>query len=1434
MAMRSKRNSISIVLVLLLAACAMTVQAQSAYDYILRGEQYLAQAAADSAIAEFSKAVALEANNSRAHFGLGRAYELRSRALRVFNYRMELLTESGGSREAGFPPLTDQGYSDVASAITAYEKAANGWPRYSEAFYRGAVLHYTNGLTNEAKNWARLGVNEDRLAIGPAVLLASILADEGNFRDASAALDQIRTVSSDSTNPTLLGAYALVEFKQGRIDQAIQLLNQAVSRTDAPAYVYKYLGDAYAARGQHQQAIESYQQAAYRDQESILSRNAFGNALRLNGEAASAVQHLAFAASSNPNLLEAVLGHASSLIATGGASQALGILTPVVDRLPVYSHDNARLLRAIAMWRSGNAQGALAAVNDVLGLNPANRIAEIYKTRIEREAGSGGVSPYGTQPRSVLAESAKDDKPFQGVMINNGAKLTNNRRVTLAVYGELTQVAFSNDGSSWSTWFSKPEPYGEFSWDLSQGDGRKTVYMKFRGFLGIGIPGESGNIVLDTTPASASATLTPISGNRYAVDLNASDSSGIEGFWMSTDGQEWQWFNWKGSRFGIAIPSSYSGSGYALFSVVDSAGNHTQVEASVRPADTVPPRITNVQAVPGTGNTAQITWATDEPSDSYVEYWIPGQMANRAGTSDLTTNHVVAIGGLVSGSVYYYRVVSTDAAGNRGQSADMYFAMAASDTTPPTISRVQATATGWDSANITWATDEASDQWVEYWASGIGMNRQGSAAMSTSHSVAITGLRSGVTYFYHVVSTDAAGNRAQSPDMTFWLQPVDTTPPVLSRIEASAVGSDRVAVTWLTDEPSDQWVEYWASGISMNRQGSATMSTSHSVTITGLRTGVTYYYRAVSSDSAGNRAQSPDMSFRLQPADNTPPTVSIRINGGAQFTNNSTVQLEVFAQDDSTGALQMSVRDDLSGFGAWQPYAAYTTWRMSSGEGRRTITVKVRDASGNEGQASAAITLDSRPPSISLVRVTDIGSDTAIVTWRTDESSDSWALYGTFTPNATAGQSDRVTVHTVVIRGLNPNTTYYYKVRSQDEAGNVGESSTTTFRTAQLADRNPPTGSITINNGAAYTRYNQVQLNMTARDDSPGSIQMRLREGNGSWSGWMPLESTYTYRISPGDGLKTVSVEFIDVYGNQSRTYSASITLDTRPPRITNVKAAAVSINGATITWNTDEPATSRVEFGTSGSKMNLSQGESTFTSATASSPSGDVGAKSVIVTPVVPGSSLRTSHSVILSGLSANTTYYFQAVSADAAGNVAVLSGFSFKTSGAVVPPPPPPVTPPVGTVSVNWAASANGGRASASSYAPAQEGSPARPVSNAVDGSTKTFWEAARTNSQEWIVVEFAGAKLVDVIRASSEMGYYPAAIVVEAEVNGRWVELGSFKSVAEQRKYQTRSGDLMITEFKFQAVTATKIRLSVTRVSNPSNALRFTEVEALYTGK
>ena len=97
--------------------------------------------------------------------------------------------------------------------------------------------------------------------------------------------------------------------------------------------------------------------------------------------------------------------------------------------------------------------------------------------------------------------------------------------------------------------------------------------------------------------------------------------------------------------------------------------------------------------------------------------------------------------------------------------AGSYEATYAVDNTAPAISNVSASAPGDGTASVTWDTNEASDSRVDYGTSpGSLDSHQSSPGLTTSHSVQLTGLAPNTTFYYRVVSTDAATNSATDPN----------------------------------------------------------------------------------------------------------------------------------------------------------------------------------------------------------------------------------------------------------------------------------------------------------------------------------------------------------------------------------------------------------------------------------------------------------------------------------------------------------------------------------------------------------------------------------------------------------------------------------------------------------------------------------------------
>ncbi len=60
---------------------------------------------------------------------------------------------------------------------------------------------------------------------------------------------------------------------------------------------------------------------------------------------------------------------------------------------------------------------------------------------------------------------------------------------------------------------------------------------------------------------------------------------------------------------------------------------------------------------------ATVTWATDQATDSTVEYGVTASYGSKTNVSESVTNHSVVVGGLSANTTYYYRVGSTNSRG---------------------------------------------------------------------------------------------------------------------------------------------------------------------------------------------------------------------------------------------------------------------------------------------------------------------------------------------------------------------------------------------------------------------------------------------------------------------------------------------------------------------------------------------------------------------------------------------------------------------------------------------------------------------------------------------------------------------------------------------------------------------------------------------------
>ena len=160
-----------------------------------------------------------------------------------------------------------------------------------------------------------------------------------------------------------------------------------------------------------------------------------------------------------------------------------------------------------------------------------------------------------------------------------------------------------------------------------------------------------------------------------------------------------------------------------------------------------------------------------------------------------------------------------------------------------------------------------------------------------------------------------------------------------------------------------------------------------------------------------------------------------------------------------------------------------------------------------------------------------------------------------------------------------------------------------------------------------------------ARAESPagtyGKFKMKIwKVSDPEPANWL-IEKDGTVDSLQNGSLLLLAHHVDATFGNFS-ICPVSNSPDTAGPVISNVQIVP-GLDNATITWTTDEPATSRVDFGTSNAY-----------GTTATAPTDCV-----------------TNHELVLEGLSSNQLYHFQITSEDIEGNSTAVDDDTFSTQG-------------------------------------------------------------------------------------------------------------------------------------------------------------------------
>jgi len=405
---------------------------------------------------------------------------------------------------------------------------------------------------------------------------------------------------------------------------------------------------------------------------------------------------------------------------------------------------------------------------------------------------------------------------------------------------------------------------------------------------------------------------------------------------------------------------------------------------------------------------------------------------------------------------YYYKVRGCDSANNCGAfgtTVKMYpdgkFLVAATLVMEPMVSSVTT-----KKATIDWSTNRTCDSKVAY-GTEPGKYLDAEVASSvhvTSHTIGITNLAPGTTYYYVARWTDEDGNTGTSEEMSFTTLPA----PSAKEVTAVNVGLDMATIQFTSAGAYKAKVVYGKTttfgGVSELPVSSA--EATYGVRLEGLEDGVKYYYRVDLYDIDGSEYMGDTYSFETLPRPKVSNIKLQQVKGTATstvlvtwMTNTPTSSIATYypssspslVKDDVNIVLTKSHRALIKGLSSDTAY---------------TLLIKGRDKGGNEAISDAqtfTTAFDSRAPEISNLNTEltiqgngEEATAQVVISWETDELATSQVIYGDGSSgplsNKTQVDNSQSYTHLVVIPNLVPSKVYHFKALSSDKASNVGES----------------------------------------------------------------------------------------------------------------------------------------------------------------------------------------------------------------------------------------------------------------------------------------------------------------------------------------------------------------------------------------------------------